>query len=187
MIEGIVEDIKESIEFKSPEVKLTDQHTKNLEYELQNLRTRIESANVYALSLEDEINKMRESLAWKLISKYRNFNNRWFSCGTKRRRIVDRMAASLNSMMGEELGMALQDVFKTFLNILRGRSFFNLDLNEQYRIWLRNNELTEDKISEMRRKASEFAYHPKISVIMPVYNTKEELLRLAIDSIIKQT
>ncbi|MGB6682002.1 MAG: glycosyltransferase family 2 protein, partial [Candidatus Bathyarchaeia archaeon] len=147
----------------------------------------IRSADTCARNLEEEIIDMKESLAWKIINKYRRFNNRWFPCGTRRRSVVDRFAAIFHSALDEGLGIVPRNILRGFLHVLRERSFFELSLDEQYRIWLENNELSEDRLLEMQKIASEFTYRPRISLVMPVYNTQKEWLRLTIDSVIRQS
>lgn len=185
-LEDEIANLKNQLEFKSRKAEPTDQHAQNLEDIIKNLRTQIRSTDTYARNLEEEIIETEESLAWKIINKYRRFNNRWFPCETRRRSIVDRFAAKFYVPLGEDFDINLRDILKAFLHVLRRKSFFELSLNEQYRIWLKNNELTEERILEMQKRASEFTYRPKISLVMPVYNTKEDWLRSAIDSVIRQ-
>lgn len=53
--------------------------------------------------------------------------------------------------------------------------------------WLVKNEtITATDIAAMQRAAAAWEYRPKFSLIMPVYNTPEQLLRDAIDSVIAQ-
>ncbi len=126
-----------------------------------------------------------KSLTWKIISKYRSFNNRCFPCGTHRRRIIDRIAGKLNLLL-EDFAYMLQNMLKRNFQLLKRSSFFKLDLNEQYKIWLKNSELTEDQIHKIREKASNFTYRPLISLIMLIYDGNEKWLRSAIDSVVKQ-
>ena len=57
--------------------------------------------------------------------------------------------------------------------------------NENYKIWIKNNEPDDKEIEEQRNY--KFEYEPKISIIVPMYNTKEKYLKELIDSIINQT
>lgn len=56
---------------------------------------------------------------------------------------------------------------------------------ENYKIWIENNEPGDKKIKQQRNH--KFEYEPKISIIVPMYNTKEKYLKELIDSIINQT
>lgn len=85
--------------------------------------------------------------------------------------------------------------FKTIKKILskiRNRIFtsskqikFDKQENENYKIWIKNNEPDDKEIEEQRNY--KFEYEPKISIIVPMYNTKEKYLKELIDSIINQT
>lgn len=57
---------------------------------------------------------------------------------------------------------------------------------DQYRRCLLALEKVENKEDVKRKKAGYFRYRPKISMIIPVYNTKEKWLRLCIESVINQ-
>jgi GT2 family glycosyltransferase/predicted nucleic acid-binding Zn-ribbon protein len=185
-LEDQIDNLNEQIEFNTSKIELTELHAQNLENVIENYKKRIRSADEFVSNSEEEIRKIEESLAWKIISKYRHFNNRWFPSGTRRRRISDSLAGRFNLTIEENFGSILRNMMGGVLQLLKGGSFFELSLNEQYKIWLKNNELTEDQIHEMRKEASNFVYRPRISLVMPVYNTNEKLLRLGIESVIKQ-
>jgi len=61
----------------------------------------------------------------------------------------------------------------------------SLDQNEIYQIWIKYNEPSSAELE--RQRVFEFKYNPKISIIMPAYNTHEEYLKKAIESVIGQT
>lgn len=57
--------------------------------------------------------------------------------------------------------------------------------NENYKLWIQENEPNKEELE--KQKNSKFAYEPKISVIVPMYNTKEKYLKELIESLINQT
>ncbi len=59
-------------------------------------------------------------------------------------------------------------------------------MDVQYNDWLMKNALTTQKIEEMKDQEEKFTSKPKISILLPVYNTPEKFLRRAIDSVINQ-
>jgi GT2 family glycosyltransferase len=65
------------------------------------------------------------------------------------------------------------------------RTKVTLDENEIYQIWIKYNEPSDTETE--KQKIFEFRNKPKISVIMPVYNTDREYLIKAIESVINQT
>lgn len=60
-------------------------------------------------------------------------------------------------------------------------------LNDQYRIWLERNSMSQLHIMKQKIVQHGFSYRPKISIITPVYNTDGRWLVSCIDSVIKQT
>ena len=58
-------------------------------------------------------------------------------------------------------------VFKRVFRIKENRK----TNQEQYKIWMEKNELTKEEIE--RQKAYKFNFSPKISIVVPMYNTDE--------------
>ena len=58
-----------------------------------------------------------------------------------------------------------------------------LDENWYYKLWIKKNKLTEEKIAAIKQDLKSFAYKPLISVILPVYNIEESYLRECITSV----
>jgi GT2 family glycosyltransferase len=56
----------------------------------------------------------------------------------------------------------------------------------QYKRYLTLQKKLEDSEDTKRDKAKVFQYRPKISIVVPVYNTNEKWLRLCIESVINQ-
>ena len=54
-----------------------------------------------------------------------------------------------------------------------------------YRLWIKNNEPNKKELKTQRNY--KFQYEPKISLIVPMYNTKEKYLKELTDSLINQT
>ncbi len=61
------------------------------------------------------------------------------------------------------------------------------DINEQYQIWLKKNWPTPKILKKQTKKQKKFKYHPKISIITPVYNPDKQWLESCINSVINQT
>ena len=57
--------------------------------------------------------------------------------------------------------------------------------NDKYMLWIKNNEPNEQEIDKQRK--FKFEYEPKISVIVPMYNTKEQYISELIESLTNQT
>lgn len=57
------------------------------------------------------------------------------------------------------------------------------NINKQYATWLLQHQLTTADIERMRANLGNLTYHPHISIVIPVYNTEEEWLRRAVESV----
>lgn len=66
------------------------------------------------------------------------------------------------------------------------RDFLSLSRDDQYQLWLKAHELTGRELRQMRREATRFTFRPKISIIMPAYNSNPVWLSEAIDSVRSQ-
>ena len=55
-----------------------------------------------------------------------------------------------------------------------------------YKLYLLAQKTSEDSQSTKEDKAKAFPYRPKVSVLVPVYNTEEKWLRLCIESVLNQ-
>lgn len=62
---------------------------------------------------------------------------------------------------------------------------FDLEENENYQKWIKNNEPDEAELEEQCK--TKFKYEPKISIVVPMYNTPENYFRELLESIQKQT
>ena len=78
-------------------------------------------------------------------------------------------------------------VYKTIMESIAkdNKTKVTLDENEIYQIWIKYNEPSKAELEKQR--IFELEFKPKISVIMPVYNTDREYLIKAIESVINQT
>jgi GT2 family glycosyltransferase len=61
-----------------------------------------------------------------------------------------------------------------------------MSLDDEYQRWLRKNAIIPEKLGEIDSCIDELRILPKMSIIMPVYNTHERWLRRAIESVVGQ-
>ena len=72
-------------------------------------------------------------------------------------------------------------VFKRVFRIKENRK----TNQEQYKIWMEKNKLTENDIE--KQKSHKFEYSPKISIVVPMYNTNEIFFKELVESLENQT
>lgn len=56
-----------------------------------------------------------------------------------------------------------------------------------YEEWRKRHLISEEELERQRQQEQEFSYHPKFSIVVPLYKTKEAFLRELIDSVVRQT
>ena len=74
-----------------------------------------------------------------------------------------------------------QKCFRRFFHIPEKRT----TNQEQYEKWMENHKLDEENIE--KQKNTKFEYNPKISIVVPMYNTKELFFEEIVNSLEKQT
>lgn len=82
----------------------------------------------------------------------------------------------------------IKNTIKKVLKKLRapsGQKRLQKEENENYKLWIKNNEPNEEELEKQRNY--KFEYEPKISIIVPMYNTKEKYLEELLESVIGQT
>lgn len=62
-----------------------------------------------------------------------------------------------------------------------------IHINQQYQIWLKKHAPTKQDLTNQRKKQKKFKNRPKISIIVPVFNTNQKWLESCLDSVINQT
>lgn len=75
----------------------------------------------------------------------------------------------------------LKKVFKRIFKIKEDRK----SNQEVYKIWMEHNNPNEDELE--KQKTTKFTYAPKISVVVPMYNTDEKFFQDLIESLNNQT
>jgi len=75
----------------------------------------------------------------------------------------------------------LKKVLKRLLHIKENRK----SNQEQYKIWMEKNNPSKDILDIQRN--FKFPFEPKISIVVPMYNTKEIFLKELIQSLERQT
>jgi O-antigen biosynthesis protein len=99
------------------------------------------------------------------------------SFGTSIRRIYFLRTVGLRVLREDGLKSFL-DQTKLYLKQKRRRM--------DYKIWIQKNEPSEKDLETMRKDCYNFTLKPKISIIMPVWETDVRWLKLAIESVLNQ-
>jgi glycosyltransferase involved in cell wall biosynthesis/SAM-dependent methyltransferase len=155
------------------ETKLSEKETKLSEKEtqLQDLTTRFNEQ-------EQKLSSIEKSIVWQFTMKFHNkIVRKLLPQNTRRRKYYN---------LGIDGGKILiNDGFHAFYysfvrHIHKGKKV------DDYHLWIEKNEPRPEDIDQLKKELRNFSYHPKISIVTPVWNTDEKWLRLAIDSVTNQ-
>ena len=89
--------------------------------------------------------------------------------------------------LARAVGILTQDGIKGLAAAVRQAAVSAPDSGEGYQAWISAfDTLSPGELSRMRDRFSQVAAPPKISVVMPAYDTPEYMLREALDSVLEQ-
>lgn len=121
--------------------------------------------------LQDQILAMKNTKGWRLLEKYRKIRN--FT-----KQIPKGLLKKVFYKVKERGICETVQIVKEKIR----QSYSNVD----YDSWFRTQIPTQEKIREMMQEIDLFQRKPVISIVMPTYNTKEQWLRKAIESVQNQ-
>ncbi len=185
-----------------------DQHIYNLEAAVETLRAEIaverqsllervsaleaeaRAATESAHAAQLQLAAISETFAYRLVDRLRRGIDRIAPRGTRRRLPLIAAGRAGNLMLTQGLLALIRkapQVWRWGPRLVRaatrtdGRSW-----DEQYQLWLRAHVLTPARIGAIKRSSARLSYRPRVSIIMPVYNTEPSWLRAAIESVREQ-
>ncbi|MGH9823475.1 MAG: glycosyltransferase family 2 protein, partial [Blastocatellia bacterium] len=146
-------------EESTPSQKLLYLSTKlqEREEELEIARLELNIARSILLQKEQLLNSITKTLGWRLLTRFGPIKH----------------------------GYILPAV-QAFKNLLAGRPLWQPSQKRTYKDWVRLCEQYRYKPERAAKRIESLACQPKISIILPCYNTPGEYLRKALDSVIAQ-
>ncbi|MGE5341644.1 MAG: glycosyltransferase [Candidatus Omnitrophota bacterium] len=97
---------------------------------------------------------------------------------------VNRLLLSPFTVTGRQLLGKLQQVGMV-LSGKRRHPFLSIS-ERAYRQWISKHEPTPEQLEELKTESTSFSYAPRISIVMPAYNTPQGFLEKAIESVLNQ-
>ena len=117
----------------------------------------------------------------------RGIINKIFPEGTKRRKVIRTIARGIKSINLTNIKKFFKMV-KTY-GIKQAFFLVNEKLDNankpEYEVWIRENEPKKSELDAQRKH--KFKYEPKISLVVPMYNTPVKFFEELVDSLIRQT
>jgi len=138
------------------------------------LTNQLREATSRAKQLDNEIAEMKRSIVWQIMMKFHNsFIEPLLPHETRRRGMYD-LCLSGGRIIADEGIRSFASKFKQYMF---SRMFLRKDSFKP---------LSTEELENMRKQCATFKYKPKISIITPVWNTKDKWLKSAIDSVLNQ-
>lgn len=154
------------------------QHDMRHRQEMASLKTRLQEEAGKTRKLEEVVNEITRSLGWRFLQRYYAFRVHLLAPpGTRRGRLYGRL---------KRVAVAYSDGGFSRLVKKVCQRLEHATTPDPYQLWLSRHELTPERIRQLREEVQALAYQPKISIIVPVYNTEETWLRKAIESVRNQ-
>ena len=182
--ENHIKNLENHIQNLNKAVQDKETHINNLEIHIRDINKAINDKETQINNLEDIIQNLNEDII-------QNLNTAIFN--------KDTHIKNLERILGDIKGSKLWKVFDVAIKSEKGVKILIKEgpasLMNKIKIKIRNqnvylpqyNEQTEEESERQRQFSKEFSYRPKISIIVPVYNTDEKILTEMIESVIKQT
>lgn len=178
--------IKNELEKQNIELKKKYEEIGNT---ISNLNTQVTLANGRADDFENRLRIIEKSLSWRITKPLRYIS--WVFNFKNKIKLVDRIMPPGSKMRDiyekNRHQRILKKVTDTFLpytdlktaeywaNMLERENNIVLSPINAYYSWIINNEPTKEELE--KQKNVKFAYNPKISIIIPLYNTPVNFFR----------
>jgi glycosyltransferase involved in cell wall biosynthesis/2-polyprenyl-3-methyl-5-hydroxy-6-metoxy-1,4-benzoquinol methylase len=173
-----IQDLQQTVTTKDLLIENLNDNVRNLQQTVTTKDLLIENLNDDIRDSQQKIADIEKSIIWQFTMKFhRKIIERILPQNTQRRKFYD---------LGRKGGKILvNDGFQVFHSSFKGYLHKNKKLNH-YQLWIEKNETGQEDIRQFKKELHNFSYHPKISIVLPVWNTDEIWLRLAIESVISQ-
>jgi GT2 family glycosyltransferase len=129
--------------------------------------------------LKSIVAAMENSIPWMVVQRLRAVRDYLLPRGTYRRFLTDRSLRVLRIAMSEGVS-GLRSAWSRRRS--RSRS-----TTEKYARWIAENEPSPMALKDQVELAEQLRYHPLVSIVMPTWNPKKQILLEAVRSVIEQT
>jgi len=148
--------------------------------EITRLDVRLQEEVTRSRTLDEWVHTVSNSIGWRFLQRFYSLRRKIAPPGTRRGDLYKLLV---------RIGMAFFDGgFASAARVLKEAPSQPQPavIPGPYDLWLAQHALTSERSRQLRYEVKALAYQPMISIIMPVYNTKETWLRQAIDSVRSQ-
>lgn len=152
---------------------------------------RITELEQHAGNLRHQINLITGSLGYRLLERVRGVIRFFAPPGSPQRIPLIAVRRSMRLVRRRGPLALLGKIVKVWewpriIGRLSRVPTANMDLNTQYRAWLKKHGITDAKARRLREEAAALTYRPTVSIVTPVYNPEPSWLRDTIESVRNQ-
>jgi O-antigen biosynthesis protein len=159
----------------------------------------IKHKDLLLASADAKYEMLTNTIGWRLLQKIRNTIRRLAPPGTRRAGLVRKLGHGMEILITQGF-FAFVGSLLTFWRWLP-RLFQRpppkerplpvgppeiLPFDEQYKLWLAENELSTEDRQQLRNETAGFSYRPLISIVVPVHDTEPRWLREMVASVFTQ-
>jgi GT2 family glycosyltransferase/2-polyprenyl-3-methyl-5-hydroxy-6-metoxy-1,4-benzoquinol methylase len=174
----LIEKLNDKTQELQKTVTAKDRQLYNLQQKVDNLQQKVDNLQQKVDDLQQKITDIEKSIVWQFTMKFHHkIIEQILPQNTRRRKYYDLFRAG-----GKIL---INNGFQAFYFSFNRHIYKNKKLND-YQKWIEKYEPKKEDIGRFKRELQNFSYCPKISIVLPVWNTDEIWLRLAIESVINQ-
>jgi glycosyltransferase involved in cell wall biosynthesis len=199
-VEETIKNLRQELTNQGASVQRLAEHVSQLDSEREKLQSELHARddsitkmqselltrNDSIAKLQSEMFSFRGSFGFRLMRFYGPKVDRLCPEGTSRRKLKTLVSKSLRVIADEGLGSffrkARRRIAKREFRVIEP-SKLKLSTDVFYEAWIAENTLNARQLKDSIRS---FLYKPKISIVMPVYNTEERFLTEAIESVRQQ-
>ncbi|MGO9013517.1 MAG: glycoside hydrolase family 99-like domain-containing protein [Dissulfurispiraceae bacterium] len=186
-LEAVITDKDMHITHLEAAITDKDMHIGNLEAAITDKDLHIGQLAASLGEKEAYIELIHSGHGWKLLNKYFRMRDKLLPVGSKRRTAAKVLFRLPWLISKENADKAIQYVKKYGLKafLLKSKERVIIDVDNPYQQWMDKNE--PNPIELKKQREVKFSYEPKISIIVPTYNTPENLLKDMIESVLDQS
>lgn len=171
------------------------------EFALAKANHQAENLEQKTVTLQNEINGLRNSMSWKITGPFRTLKYSVLKSKIAYKKLRELYSLSCN-VLNSSGGLfatghkvlkivrseGVEGVIRR-VSILQTKyrlSVFQSPVAKAYRDYISAFEPNDQMLSDMKNSVSSLAYRPKFSIIIPVYNVDEKWLTACIESVLGQ-
>ncbi len=177
------------LEYKKLYLRIKKLRSENIKLHLDNKKIHLENKKInkfidakdnQIVNLNHQIQNIQHSITWNILTKINKITEFIFPFGTKRRNTFNLCVTGTQVLIIEG--------WKSFLKKHKEykESKKRTIKKNQYLYFQRREEEKKNKNDEIKNEIKNFKYKPKISIIVPTWNTQKDILKQTISSVCNQ-